>query len=198
MEGINYSDQYRCWEGQINVKHFDGEVFSLRIFVDSTNSLTEADYHTLTYVKEHFAEIYENILHTLFEWQQSNGMTFEVFDEEKSTFDRILFDSKEEIHPLLGEPILEIIPGYEKENLSYYCIRFDHCLLSIEHGFNALCHKNDVIEIEACEIIPLLEALSYFEKDYSRWEKDFWKVKFKFNAELYSERDAVREMWLKN
>ncbi|MBS4211289.1 hypothetical protein [Neobacillus rhizophilus] len=175
MEGLYYSDQYRCWEGRISIRRFDDEKFSLRCFVDSTNPLTEADHHTLIYVEEHFADIYENILRTLFEWQQSEGMTWEVFDEEKLTFDRIRFDSKEDIHPLLGEPLLEIIPGNEKENQSYYCIRFDHCLLSIEHGLDALCHKSDVIEIEACEITSLLETLSYFEPDCTRWKKDFWK-----------------------
>jgi hypothetical protein len=63
------------------------------------------------------------------------------------------------------------------------------------HNEFALCHKNEVIEIEASEIISMLELLQHFEVDCcSLWEKDFWLVKFQLKGNLYRELEAGRKM----
>jgi hypothetical protein len=199
VEGLKYYENYRCWEGAIKAKCsealFGENELLLRSFIDSQEPISEANYHVLRYVQDHFAEIYETILRTMFEWQ-SLGMKFEIFDKEKLTFKDIKFNSWEELHPVMGEIILEIVPDYEKDGQSYYCIRFDHCLLSIEHGFTALCHRKEVIDIESCEIISMLEMLSHFEHDCTKWVKDFWRVKLQLKADLYRNKDAARELWL--
>lgn len=200
FEGFEYSEKYRCWEGDLKVKCsedlFGQTELALKSMMDSQEPLTEANYHALCYVRDHFDEIYETILKTLFEWQ-TTGQEFEVFDKETYNFDPIVFESAEEIHPFLGKPVLEIVPDYEKEGQSYFCINFfKDCLLSIEHGLTALCHKNEVIDIEASETISMLELLCHFEKDCSLWKKDFWRVRFQLKDDIYREIEAGRKMWI--
>jgi predicted ATPase len=124
-------------------------------------------------------------------------MTFEVFDRETLKFCPIVFNRKEDIHSFLGSPLLKIITGVEKENHSYYSMRFDkEFLLSIEHGLSFLCHKDEIIDIESTDTETIIQSISFFEMACSLWQKNFWKIKYKLASDLYRNRELAREMWL--
>lgn len=200
IEGLNYQEKYRCWEGNITVicdsSLFGKDEISLPIYINSREELTKEEYNTICYLKENFNLIYENILKGILKWQ-STGVKFEIFNNETSEFEPIVFKNINDIHQYIGMPKLQIIHGYVKNDFSYFAVNFfDDCLISIEHGLSALFYKEDLIDINSSDAETIIDLLSYYEEDCSLWQKNFWLVKLNTKFNDLSDKSTIREKWL--
>ncbi len=202
VDDFCFSDVYRCWDGSIKVKcpvsFFGQNEMQLKGHLDSKSSLPIEAYNTLCYLKENFDDVYENILKGLFELQ-SKGLKYERFNEDDLSFSPITFNRMEEIHPYLGPPVFEILPNYLKDSYAYFAVSFfKDCLLSIEHGLNAIVHKSEMIDIQPTDSYSMLERLKTYEKDCSKWQKNFGLVILEqAKSKFLHDRELVRAKWLK-
>jgi len=200
IDQFSYDEKYECWDGNIIVNTmntlFERKHMSLPTIMDTKQPLSTSDLNTIHYVKEHFHIIYDVFLESLLLWQ-SKGMRYEIYDEQEHTFEDAYFKTKEDIHLYLGQPLLEILPTHSKDNFSYFSLIFaNRCLISIEHGLTALFHKHDLIDLDAADMINILESLSRIEPDCSKWTNNFWLLKTAKNLKHYEEPEAAREIWL--
>lgn len=202
IDELKYLKKYRCWEGDIRAKCskslFGKDEISLFTYIKkNTDQLTEAEYNSIKYIKNNFHIIYENILKGLYEWQGTEHIQFEIFEEDTLTFTPVTFDSYKDIHQYIGTPSIEISHQCSKENYSYFAVNFnENCLLSIEHGFSMLFYKNDMIDIDAADMDTMIECLKYYEEDCTLWKKDFWLLKCNVDIEIYNDKDLMRKKWI--
>lgn len=199
IDQFSYDEKYECWDGNIIVNTmntlFETEHMSLPTIMDTKQPLSTSDLNTIHYVKEHFHKIYDAFLESLLFWQ-SKGMRYEIYDEQEYTFEDAYFKTKEDIHPYLGQPLLEILPKHSKENFSYFSLIFaDRCLISIEHGLTSLFHKDELIHFDASDIISILGSLRGIEPDCSKWTNNFWLLNTVKNINYHQEPEAAREIW---
>ncbi|MEI4621540.1 hypothetical protein KFD70_10485 [Bacillus pfraonensis] len=204
VDNFKFSEEHDCWDGSINVNcsvsFFKQKNIEIDGYLESNQPLTKEAYNTLCYLKEHFDIIYENILNALFELQFKDLMRYEIYNENDHSFSPITFNSMEEIHSYLGTPTFEILPDYTKDNYAYFAISFHkNCLLSIEHGLTALFFKNDMIHIQPSDSYCMLQMLTDYEEDCSKWQKNFWLVCFELaKNNLLEDKELLRDKWLKS
>ncbi|WP_426332795.1 DUF6985 domain-containing protein [Paenibacillus silvae] len=200
LDQLRYIENYKSWEGSLEVKAsvdlFNTEIYSLTTFIDTNHALTTEDLNTIHYVKKHFHEIYTIFLESLLEWQ-SYGIAYEIYDEQNHSFETIYLKEIEDLHSYVGLPILQILHDHAKDGHSYYSLNFNkHCRISIEHGFTALFHKKELIDLSPSDIDSVISGLQYIEPDCSQWEKGFWRLKPKLENSHYDEPEVIRNMWI--
>ncbi|KQY94776.1 hypothetical protein ASD24_04330 [Paenibacillus sp. Root52] len=202
IDQLQYDEKHYCWEGTIEVQAskdlFQTDLYTLNTFIDEAEQpLCITALNSIDYVKEHFEEIYHIFLESMLAWQNSNKMAYEVYDEETHNFDPIHFSHKEEIHNYLGSPLLQIHPSYIKDQFSYYSVNFfNQNRLSIEHGFSALFHKKELIDLIPFDAETGLQNLIDLEPDCTRWQPNFWMLKLERSELLYNDPPTFKNVWL--
>lgn len=120
---------------------------------------SENFYGELDFIKEHFQELYDKLLENLFEEYSENPL-LDVWDEETGEFERIMFATKEEMHPYLGmTPCIDVKSFKDKVylGLTFY----QHNRLSIEHGICAIFDKLELFLVDSYDFEGILDNLKY-------------------------------------
>lgn len=120
-------------------------------------SLLDADYilyqsqeetfsHELKLVQENYKQMYDDFLEQILTAYRKNAR-WQVWDEANQGFKRVPFEKKEDLHPYLGEPVIEVMnqAGHPVIGLSFH----KNNPLSMEHGLCAVYENLRLLMIDA-------------------------------------------------
>lgn len=124
-------------------------------------------FHELKLVQENYRQMYDDFLGQLFIIYSKIGKC-EIWDEASQGLIKIPIEKKEDLHPYLGEPVIEIMnrSGHPVIGLSFY----KNNLLSLEHGL--------------CAVFESLQLLMINADDFSNMVY-YWDASMEFNMMKY-------------